>query len=143
MDRRTRSPDGNILRLIGDVVFAMKPKIIALALLGLLSLAGPIVEMGITGRVEPFGKFELAESFVALPLIYWWYHTDKQQCNYRAGPLMNAGVVALTLLALPVYFIRSRGWRRGGIAIALAALVLLGTYALSELGEAIGDAFIL
>jgi hypothetical protein len=121
----------------------MKPKIVALALLGLLSLAGPIVEMGITGRVEPFGKFELAESFVALPLIYWWYHTDKQQRNYRAGPLMNAGVVALTLLALPVYFIRSRGWRRGGIAIALAALVLLGTYALSELGEAIGDAFIL
>jgi hypothetical protein len=120
----------------------VKPKIIALALLGLLSLAGPIVEMGFTGRVEAFGKFDLAESFISLPLIYWWYHTDKQQRDYKAGPLMNVGVVALTLLALPVYFIRSRGWKRGSIAIALAALVLLATYALSELGEAVGGALI-
>src|SRR2546422_1712213 len=119
----------------------MTPKIMALALLGLLSLAGPLIEMGVTGRVESFGKFALAESFISLPLIYWWYHVDKDQRNYKAGPLMNVGVVALTILALPVYFIRSRGWKRGTIAIALAALVLLATFALSELGEKIGGAF--
>src|SRR2546422_337552 len=94
----------------------MTPKIMALALLGLLSLAGPLIEMGVTGRVESFGKFALAESFISLPLIYWWYHVDKDQRNYKAGPLMNVGVVALTILALPVYFIRSRGWKRASIA---------------------------
>jgi protein-S-isoprenylcysteine O-methyltransferase Ste14 len=65
---------------------------------------------------------------------------DKQQRNYQAGPLMNAGVVALTILALPVYFIRSRGWKRGAIATAVAALVLAITFALGELGEQIGAA---
>jgi hypothetical protein len=119
------------------------PKVVALALLGLIALAGPIIEMGVTGRVEAFSKFDLVESFISLPLIYWWYHTDKHQRDYKAGPLMNVGVVALTILALPVYFIRSRGWKRGSIAIVLAVLVLLGTFALSELGEAIGGAFIL
>jgi protein-S-isoprenylcysteine O-methyltransferase Ste14 len=90
--------------------------------------------------VEPFSKFGLAEALLSLPLIYWWYHVDKQQRNYQAAPLMNAGVVALTILALPVYFIRSRGWKRGAIATALAALFLAITYALGELGEQIGGA---
>src|SRR5260370_187739 len=112
----------------------MTPKLTALALLALLSLAGPLIEAGATGRVEPFSKFGLAEALLSLPLIYWWYHVDKQQRNYQAGPLMNAGVVALTILALPVYFIRSRGWKRGATATALAALVLVITFPLAELG---------
>jgi protein-S-isoprenylcysteine O-methyltransferase Ste14 len=118
----------------------MTPKLTALVLLALLSLAGPLIEAGATGRVEPFSRFGLAEALLSLPLIYWWYHVDKQQRNYQAGPLMNAGVVALTILALPVYFIRSRGWKRGATAIALAALVLVITFALGELGEQIGAA---
>ncbi len=118
----------------------MTPKLTALALLALLSLAGPLIEVGATGRVEPFSEFGLAEAFLSLPLIYWWYHVDKHQRNYQAGPLMNVGVVALTILALPVYFIRSRGWKRGSIATALAALVLAITFALGELGEQIGAA---
>ncbi len=118
----------------------MTPKLTALALLALLSLAGPLIEAGATGRVEPFSKFGLAEALLSLPLIYWWYHVDKHQLNYQAGPLMNVGVVALSILALPVYFIRSRGWKRGTIATALAALVLVVTFALGELGEQIGAA---
>ena len=118
----------------------MTPKLTALALLALLSLAGPLIEAGATGRVEPFSKFGLAEALLSLPLIYWWYHVDKHQRNYQAGPLMNVGVVALSILALPVYFIRSRGWKRGTIATALAALVLVVTFALGELGEQIGAA---
>lgn len=113
----------------------------ALVLLGLLSLIGPFVEVAITGRVEPFGKFELGETLVAVALIYWWYHVDKREHNYHAGPLMNAGVIALTIVAMPVYLIRSRGWKAGSIATALAAVILGLTFALGELGERLGEGF--
>ena len=117
-----------------------KPKVWSLGLLGALSLVGPAVEVIATGRVEPFGKFELVETFLALPLVYWWYHLDKRERNYAAGPLMNAGVIALTIVALPVYFIRSRGWRRGALASAAGFAVLGMTWVLGELGERIGAA---
>jgi hypothetical protein len=119
----------------------MTPKITALALLGLVSLTAPLIEIWVTGRVEPFSKFELAGTLIGIPLIFWWYHVDKRQNNYQAGRLMNAGVVALSVLALPIYFVRSRGWKRGIIASLVAAAVLAVLFALGELGERIGAAF--
>jgi hypothetical protein len=116
----------------------LTPKRLALSLLALVSLAAPFLERVITGRVEPFGQYELAATFISLPLIYWWYHADKAQHNYRAGPLMNGGVIILAIVALPVYFIRSRGWKRGAVATLLAALFLAVTLALGELGEYLG-----
>lgn len=118
----------------------MTPKRAALILLGIVSFAGPMLEVAITGALEPWGKFELAETVVAVTLIFWWYHVDKREHNYQAGPLMNAGMVALTLVAMPVYFVRSRGWKVGGFATAIAAAVLGITYVLGELGERIGAA---
>jgi hypothetical protein len=112
----------------------------AIALLGTISLAGPILEAAVTGRIEPFGNFALAETFVSIAPIYWWYHADKEQRQFRAGPLLNAGVVALAAIALPVYFIRSRGWKRGTIAIAIAAGVFAATLGLEWVGETIADA---
>jgi hypothetical protein len=116
------------------------PKTSALALLGLVSFAGPILERGWTGRVEGHGGFDLAITVVSISLIFWWYHADKHERDYHAGPLMNIGVIALALLALPIYFIRSRGWKRGLIATAFAAGILAILLGLSELGERIGAA---
>jgi hypothetical protein len=118
----------------------MTPKYAALALLGVVSLVGPMLEVALTGSVEPFGKFELGETVVAVGLVFWWYHLDKGEHNYQAGPLMNAGMVALTLVAMPIYLIRSRGWKAGGIATVIAAVVLAITYALGEIGERLGAA---
>jgi hypothetical protein len=93
-----------------------------------------------TGRVEPFSKFDLGGGFLSLLSIYWWYHLDKDQTGYRAGPLLNVGVAALAIVALPVYFVRSRGWKRGAV-ISLYALGALGVlYLLGTLGEFIGEA---
>jgi hypothetical protein len=63
---------------------------------------------------------------------------DKQERNYQAGPLMNAGVIALAIVALPVYFIRSRGWKNGALATAIAIGFVAVTLALGEVGEKIG-----
>jgi len=110
------------------------------ALLGLaaLSFASPLAERALTGRVESFGGFAMAELALSLVLLLWWYHMDKLERNYRAGVLMNAGVLALAAVALPIYFVRSRGWKGGAIATAIAAAFLALTLVLAELGERLG-----
>ena len=115
-----------------------RAKTAALGLLAALSLLSPALEMAITGRVEMFSSYGLAETAVSLVLLFWWYHLDKADHDYQAGRLMNAGVLLLALVALPIYFIRSRGWRRGARAIAFAALFLGATFVLGELGERFG-----
>lgn len=80
----------------------------------------------------------MTETFVAIALVFWWYHVDKRSRGYRAGPLMNGGVIAAAIIALPIYFVRSRGWRRGTLA-TLGALAVFGvTFVLGELGEWLG-----
>jgi hypothetical protein len=118
------------------------PKTIALALLGVVSLVGPFVEMLATGRVEALSKFDLATTIVSLPLIFWWYHVDKREHDYQAGPLMNGGVLAVAIVALPIYFVRTRGWKRGAVATLLALGVFAILLGLSELGEWIGELLI-
>ena len=117
------------------------PKTIALALLGVVSLAGPLVEMLVTGKVEDLSKFDIATTIIALPLIFWWYHVDKCERDYRAGPLMNAGILALAVVAFPIYFVRTRGWKRGAIATLLAAGFFALLLGLGELGEWLGTFF--
>ena len=121
---------------------AKSPKTLALILLGVVSLVSPFVEMLATGRVEALSKFDIASTVVSIPLIFWWYHVDKREHDYRAGPLMNGGILAVAVVALPIYFVRTRGWKRGGIATLLALGVFAILLGLSELGEWIGEFFI-
>jgi len=117
-----------------------RPKALALIVLAVVSFVAPLAERWATGRVEPFSSYGLAEMGVSLVIIFWWYHVDKAEHAYHAGKLMNAGVLLLAVVALPVYFIRSRGWRRGTRTIALALLFLGLTLALGEAGEWVGAA---
>jgi hypothetical protein len=117
----------------------LKPKVLALGILALLSFVSPLIERIATGRVETFGTFGMVETVVSLVVLFWWYHVDKGERNYRAGPLMNGAVLALAIVALPVYFIRSRGWKKGALAIGLALAFLGATLVLSELGEKLGE----
>ena len=100
-----------------------------------MSFAGPLVEVLATGHVEDFGRFDMIETFVGVALVFWWYHADKRSRRYEAGPLMNGGVIVVAIVALPIYFVRSRGWRRGGIATLLAVGFFLLTLALGNAGE--------
>ena len=106
--------------------------------LAAISFIAPLVEQAATGHVEPFSSYGLAEAAVSLVLLFWWYHLDKAEHAYQAGKLMNAGVLVLAVVALPIYFIRSRGWQRGTRAIAVALLFLGATLLLSEAGEWLG-----
>jgi hypothetical protein len=117
-----------------------RPKALALIMLAVLSFIAPLAERWATGRVEPFSGYGLAEMALSLVILFWWYHVDKAEHAYQAGKLMNAGVLLLAVVALPVYFIRSRGWQRGIRTTALALLFLGVTLALGEAGEWLGAA---
>ena len=116
----------------------MKPKTLALALMAAISFVFPLAERIFTGQVEMLSSFGLVETLVSVVLLFWWYHVDKAEHGYRAGPLMNGGVLVLAAIALPIYFVRTRGWKGGGITIALAAVFLLLTFLLGEGGEWLG-----
>jgi len=120
---------------------ATEPKTIALALLGVLAFVSPLVEMLATGKVEDSSRFGIATVAVALPLIFWWYHVDKREHGYQAGPLMNGGILLLAIVVFPIYFVRTRGWKRGAVATLLALGVFLILLGLGELGEWLGTFF--
>ena len=118
----------------------MRPKVYPLALLAAVSLIVPALEIFFVGRIEPLGKFGIAQTVLWVSAIYWWYHLDKAQRQYRAGPLMNVAVVAITVFALPIYLIRSRGWKAGSLATGVAIVVLALIIGLGAVGELIGSA---
>ena len=107
----------------------------ALAVLAAVSLVLPMLEMYFTGQVEELGKWALAQNLLSIPPIFWWYHVDKAEHGYRAGPLMNGGMLLAVVVAMPIYFIRSRGWKNGGRATLIAGLAFAVLYGLGEAGE--------
>src|SRR5262245_46019107 len=109
-----------------------------LAALAVISFVVPALEVIYTGRIEPMGRFDGAEALLSITAIYWWYHLDKSQRGYEAAPLMNVAIVALSVLALPVYFVKSRGWKAGGLATAMSIAVLIALGMLGMFGEFVG-----
>jgi hypothetical protein len=116
-----------------------KQKIIALAVLAAIILVAPIVEGLASGKVESMSPYDIAGTVLSLVPLYWWYHMDKAEHRYRAGALMNVGIGLVAIVALPIYLVRSRGWRRGARAIALGAAFTGALYLLEWLGEWIGE----
>ena len=117
----------------------MKAKTVALVVMAAISFACPLAESLVTGRVETLSTFGLVETGLSVVALFWWYHLDKAEREYAAGRLMNAGVLVAAVIALPIYFVRTRGWKRGGITIALAGVFLLFTFLLGTAGEWLGE----
>jgi len=115
-----------------------KDKAAALIALAAISFVMPALERAMTGRVEMLSTYGLVETALSLIALFWWFHLDKAEHNYRAGKLMNAGVLILAAVALPIYFLRSRGWKRGGIAIVWAIVFLGVMFVLETAGEWLG-----
>ncbi|HSH12519.1 MAG TPA: hypothetical protein VLA15_02180, partial [Desulfurivibrionaceae bacterium] len=95
-------------------------------------------ESALTGRVEPFGKFELVESLLSIMPLYWWYYLDKEERRFRTGVFQNLAVIGVAAIGLPVYFIRCRGWKDGAIATAWAFGVWGALMGLGLFGEKLG-----
>ncbi len=95
--------------------------LIALALISLLT--------GATGQYF-YPGYEIPQSDLwFLPiivfLIFWWYRLDSMEHAYKRSPWLNFGVIAITILALPYYFLRSRSVKSGFFAIALFLIAIV------------------
>ena len=68
-------------------------------------------------------------------LIFLWYYRDTEERGFRRTPLLNIGVIAVAIVALPYYFFRSRGVKGGFFALGLFILVLIGSGVLTVTGQ--------
>jgi hypothetical protein len=84
---------------------------------------------------SPMPPSDLWLSLVAAFLVFFWYRLDSDQLQYRRSVWLNVGVIALGIVALPYYFFRSRGFKRGMLATLLFFLSILGWAALGVAGQ--------
>ena len=111
----------------------MGPKGIVLAILAIGSLASGAVDQYFYPGVQ-FPPTALAFAVICVALIFAWFRLDSTQVGYKRTPWLNVGVIALGIIALPYYFFRSRGAKRGAIATAGMLLAYFSSLALSVAG---------
>jgi hypothetical protein len=105
-----------------------------------LSTVAPCAHFIVTGHpIQPVTPYWLFDVVFFTAATYWWYLADKKQRNFKTGGTQNIAVVFLTLIGLPVYFIRSRGWLKGILATIMAVLVFVGLGTLGLLSELAGQ----
>jgi len=88
---------------------------------------------GITREWFAPGRFLYAGDIVLLVLlgtiIYRWYDLDARDQAYERPRALDVAVIVVGALALPYYFVQTRGHRRG-----LVAAIYLGVFCLGYLG---------
>ncbi len=72
---------------------------------------------------------------VYMVLIFAWYHVDSSRRDFRRSAVLNVLVIAVAVIGLPYYFFRSRGFRRGAVAVLGMILVLFMAGIMTGLGE--------
>jgi len=111
----------------------MSAKSLILCLIGGVALLfGAIDQYFYPGVAVP--PTAIAFTLITVALIFLWYRFDATEAGYRRTPWLNVGVIAVAILALPYYFFRSRGAKRGFIAIGLMVLTFIGMNLLSMAG---------
>lgn len=101
----------------------LKRTLIALALLSLFS--GCVTGYREVHHVR-LGMIEIPLSFAFMAVVYAWYRRDSIQRRFIGGTMMGGGVLAATLLVVPIYLYCSRpeGERARPIAAFLVLMML-------------------
>src|SRR5687768_12925060 len=94
------------------------PKRAVLALIMLTGFADGVAHQ-LTAPGETYGWSDIVFTLLATLLVFAWYRFDSDEMSYRRTPLLNVSIVALTFLALPYCFFKSRGFVRGSVAVGL------------------------
>ena len=67
-----------------------------------------------------------APAIVAWVMVYLWYKADVSQRRLTTSTSFNGLVIALGLVALPGYFVRTRGLARGAMSTIIFYAGILG-----------------
>src|SRR5277367_6136634 len=117
----------------------MKPLRPALVLTMFYALVGFVSGCGLAQFRLP--GYESMGAFANVLLLnmatFAWFRNDASQQSYPRSAVLNVGVVGLSLLALPYYLLKSRGLKRGVMAIGLGVSIFL----LSGVAEILGILF--
>ena len=121
-----------MLALQGKII--VSPKSVLLSALAVASfVSGALDQYFYPG--DQFPPTALAFTVVGIFLIFAWYRLDSNQVGYRRSPWLNVGVIALAIVALPFYFFRSRGAKRGTIATGMMLLAYIASGAPTVAGS--------
>ena len=105
--------------------------LVALAVVALLSgAAAQYFEPGVA-----FPRTDLLFLLTGVTLSFGWYYLDSEQIQFRRGKLLNVCVIALGIVALPYYFFRSRGLKKGLVS-TIVFLVAVSVWSLLQTGGA-------
>ena len=107
----------------------------SLALLLILSVVVGVINgyLNAHGLREPLW-WSAGSTLLFAVFIFAWYYQDSAYRSYQRTPLLNIGVAALAVVAIPYYVVRSR--ERGQKTKALLRLV--GFFVLMVLSTFIG-----
>lgn len=103
-------------------------------------LAG-FLEYGPLRAVKEHGVTLTIEALVIVVALFVWFLLDSRERGYSPSWLLHVFMAALSVFAFPYYLIRSRGWRHGCKAMALAILAFGGTMALYRSGAWLSSFF--
>jgi glucose uptake protein GlcU len=114
-------------------LLAIRGLIVCAALLGLL---GTFIEHSSASMQRPAQIIALV---VVMVLIFVWVHHDSSERNYKRPHFLNAGLLILPLLFVPVYVVLSRN--EGEKATALLRCVGFGAalFIITAVSEALID----
>ena len=118
----------------------MNVKSVALLILAFIAVASGIASQ----YPDPYHPSEAADTILVVLFAlatFAWFRADAIQRSYRRSPFLNVAVFGLAAVALPYYFVRSRGWKRGIIAFLWAIGVFVAVSLISGL-SAIATAWI-
>jgi len=103
----------------------------------ILSLAAVAAASGVaTQYPDPFNPSEAIEALLVILFAmatFAWFRADAIQRSYHRSPILNVAVFGLAAVALPYYFIRSRGWKHGAVAVLGAVRVFVVVCVISAL----------
>ena len=68
---------------------------------------------------------DLPFMITGLLLIFIWYYFDTEQIQFERSALLNLGVILIGIIALPYYFLKSRGFMKGMVYTGLFLLVIM------------------
>lgn len=120
----------------------MSKQILFVAILILVFLIA-FLNVTFTGRYSVPQPWKALEHLALASSVYGWYHFDKAQRQFSAGAFQNVAVVALPIVAIPVYLFRSRGAMQGTKAFILYLICLGAMLATLIIGGAIAKQFAL
>lgn len=96
----------------------------------LLSLAILAFSSGAIGQYltpgEYYSPVDVPSMILGGIIIFLWYYYDTEEIKYQRNILLNMSVIFIAIIALPYYFFRSRGFKKGAIyTVAMVFLVVI------------------